>query len=302
MSRPSSRARTGPTSTPAISPVSIASLPQSVLACALAPLLTTADQLALSSVDKVTRRLVVTPPPWQDTVFTFFPPPATCTSSLPSLRDVVQLMQTLDGSFKLDGDGHMPAEWPLSFSTLLRLPSLCHLHVRGKLFGCWGERRPEPSPFITSLASLHHLTRITLFMSTYPPNSLDAIELRLLSTLPALASFTAQDVIFGDGNEETLAEFLVVSGEKQSSKKRKASEQNEKEGKQVVEAEEAETTERSSPSEQRKRNDLNLLKRWTPLLLFLHALAAKPASSTSLYLSAASSRLSWITCRCGRTS
>ena len=170
----------------------------------------------------------------------------------------------------------MPAEWPLSFSALLRLPSLRHLHVRGKLFGAWGDRRSPPFSLNTSLASMRHLTRISLFMSEYPPNSFDATELKLLATLPVLASLVMHHVIFGSGDEETLAEWLALRGDKQG-RKRNAREQNEKDGKEAVEAGEAEKTERNEPSHRRKEDDPNLLKRWSPLLLFLHALATKPS-------------------------
>ena len=75
-------------------------------------------------------------------------------------------------------------------------------------------------------------------------------DLKLLATLPSLVSFTAEYMDFEDGNEETLSEWLAVRCARQGFKRQRSEE---------------------------KLRVTTAMKRGSPLLLFLHALAVKPS-------------------------
>jgi len=254
---------------------SFATLPRTVFESTIAPLLTISNLLAFSSVDRATRQLVLTPQLWRSKLFTSFPFGASTVPSLPSWCDVVQVMDT-QRAF------HQPASLSASFDSLVRFPNLRHLYASHYFVAA-----SVPSSLLTSLAALRHLTRIELTSG----GSLDGADMRLLATLPALASFTAKGLCFGGGSAETLAEWLAVCGKKQGLKRKAEDDAEEEdmedaEGKEEVQDDEDEDEEEEKEeynynhdcdSAQEDPDDPSLPQRYSPLLLFLHALASKPS-------------------------
>ena len=249
----------------AASAASFAALPSSVFASAIAPLLGTADLLAFASTSHAMRRLVVSPAVWRHRVFKSFPslPSASSTSpsSLPSWCSVVQIVDTRRGK----GLSSVPHR-PFSFASLPLFPNLRHVYGLHAI-------PPEHVPDLTSLASLRHLTRVSLYMA----GCLEVWKLRLLVALPVLASFAAQYTSFEAGSAETLREWQAVRAGKPGAKRAvcdAAEEDQHDEQKEGAGSERVDREEDGRSSE--GAYDLSLAQRHSPLLLFLHALAAKP--------------------------
>lgn len=99
---------------------SLTLLPRAALESVIAPLLTTADLLALSSINRATRQLVLTPELWRNKVFKTFPPLSSSTPSLPAWCDVVQSVRT---------DYQEPFDPLLSLDSLYQFPNLRHLYL-----------------------------------------------------------------------------------------------------------------------------------------------------------------------------
>ena len=160
------------------------------------------------------RRLVVSPAVWRHRVFTSFPSlhSASSTSlvSLPSLWDVVQIADMRSDRMS----SRYRAPW--SFASLPLFPKLRQLYSQHT-----AERQPVLG--LTSLASLRHLTRISLHMTA----TLDVWKLQLLAALPVLVSFAAEHTSFEAGSEETLAEWQAVSASKRGTKRKDVAEEAE---------------------------------------------------------------------------
>jgi len=251
-------------------------LPRSVFGRAIAPFLTTVDLLALSSVDRATRQLVLTPELWRSKVFTSFPIVASSVSSLPSWCDVVQLV---------DLQRARADDAPASLDSLVRFPNLRRLYNLSPHFVPRDRHSTGLTSPLASLAGLRRLTRIT-----FNCGFLALEHLRLLSTLPVLASFGAQSIRFEAGNEETLTEWLAVSCKKKGTKRRlgkdeaKDESDEEREGKEEGQEDEGNDMEDGEEKETdvsgydtpEDPNDPSLPQRYSPRLLFFHALAIKP--------------------------
>ena len=241
-------------------------VPTGVFASVIAPLLATADLLAFASTSHAMRRLVVSPAVWRHRVFTSFPAlPSTSSlsspSSLPSWCSVVQIVDTRRGPRVSSVTGR-----PLSISALRSFSNLRHV------YGLYTAQH-EHVPDLTSLASLRHLTRVSLYMA----GCLEVWKLRLLVALPVLASFAAQYTSFEAGSAETLREWQAVRAGKPGAKRAvcdAAEEDQHDEQKEGAGSERVDREEDGRSSE--GAYDLSLAQRHSPLLLFLHALAAKP--------------------------
>ena len=234
-----------------------ASLHLDVFASVIAPLLKVNDLISAASTSKACRQLVLSPPVWRHRDFVQaspLNPPSS--ASLPSWCDVVQRLH-------MEGPRDHCTDWPLLFPSLHLFPNLCCLSIIDVREG----RQPYPFPSVTSLASLRYLTQVSLWWS----GQLAIGDLKLLSTLPALASFTVEVTSFETGSEETLREWLAVSAQKRG-KKRKAQEVEE-----VAEEEKVPLIGLHQPQRREEPTDPSLPQRHSPLLLFLHALAAKPS-------------------------
>ena len=256
----------------------IIALPDGLLINALAPLLATADLLALASSNRATRQLLLSPSLWRRKVFTSFPPLQPSSSpALPLWSEAVQLLQVDRHSRRTQALLDSLVSWPpsstdspWSFSSLLLFPNLRRVETKGGVLTSHGGR-PRPHspeefaiPAVGSLVSLSHLTRISLCMG----GQLSVRDLRLLSTLPALASFHAVHMTFATGSEETLEEWKAVSADgTKRGVKRKVS------GGEDLQAEHKEVDGEPEHDE----GDCSLLRLYSPILLFLHALAAKPS-------------------------
>ena len=235
-------------------------LPDAVLIRAMAPLLSTVDLLALATTSQATRQLLLSPSLWRHR-------PVSCyrtfarRSTLPSLRNVVHQL-------RVEGFEDVPRNWPWSFSTLLLFPHLRYLSTVHQALTAY---HPPLSCDVTSLVSLRHLTRLLFDQG----GQLAVRDLKLLATLPALASFTAEYMHFEDGDHDTLNEWLSVSSKRQGIK-RKASEEEEKDEDGKEEEEDEQNSDVDYESREDSTNSLSP-QRYSPLLLFLHALAAKPS-------------------------
>ena len=186
---------------------------------------------------------------WRNRWFTTTSPPlpSSCTS-LPSWGDVVQELE-------VEGPRGPLAEPPSLIPSLHLFPILRKVGVPYLGEGCPHILFPRTS----SLASMHHLTQVSLWNAA----QLGIEDLKLLSTLPALASFAVENVQFDKGNEETLREWLAVSAVHRGTKRK---------------AEEVEGAEEEKEPERRENpHGPSLPQRHSPLLLFLHALATKPS-------------------------
>ena len=233
------------------SSLGFASLPHSVFESAIAPLLSSADLLAFSSVSRAARQLVLSPALWRSKVFTSFPPLPSpiSTSSPPSWCDVVQVVHAHVTDYRKWRGSDVPAV-KLRVQSLIHFRNLRHVHTSATslqlmdtsgcgswlsraadmaswarsslsfvrfpscrcLYSMWfadprhthsasdgsdsdEESEPVLSRAVTSLASLRHLTRISLHRElpqrTGSREFLDNWALKLLATLPVLASFEA---------------------------------------------------------------------------------------------------------------
>ena len=145
----------------------------------------------------------------------------------------------------------MPSDWWLSFSSLPLFPNLRHVRASDNVFTDYGDRGPSPTPSVTSLTSLRHLSRLTLFMG----GKLRLEDLRLLSTLPMLASFEAMWMHWESGHEDSAAEWeaLKASKAQKQRNKRKALEKDEEEEEEEVKAEENDEDEDEGGTRQRSR-------------------------------------------------
>ena len=237
----------------------LASLHLSVFASALSPLLTFAELVATASTSRACRQLVLSPPVWRHRlVSSCLLPVLPSSTTHPPWTAVVQQLE-------VDNRGVECPEWPSPIPSLHLFPILRSVRM-DHLGHSPAVRQPYPFPPVTSLASLRHLTQVSLGSS----EPLDIGYLKLLASLPALSSFTARKMSFGPGNEETLREWLAVSATRRGTK-RKAEEGIE------VEEEKAPGIEANTHPAREDPSDLTLLQRHSPLLLFLHHLAAKPS-------------------------
>ena len=243
-----------------------ATLPSDVLE-SVASLLTVANCICLSSVDRATRRLLLSPHFWRQRVFIALPL-LTCATRFPAWCDVVQLVE-MRHSFE--------TQWrPHSLSCLLLYPRLHHfhtshfprhphsfMHIRRVL----NSAQNSVSPPVSSGASMRHLTRISL----HSGRALTVSELRLLTSLPVLASFAMEEMHFEEGNEETLAEWLEVSSKQQGTKRKVRDDEDADDSKTEVQQD----ARAGHPAASVGSSEPNLPLRYSSLLLFLHALAAK---------------------------
>ena len=258
------------------------------------------DLLSVASIDRATRRLLLSSPAvWRTKVFTSVAPPpsAPISAALPSWCLAVQLVKT----WGVQPGSGMPEGWSVEFAHLARYPNLRRIHATWPLtthYGGGGHKhdddsaRVSPSP---SLSSMRRLTRISLDDS----GALSVDDMRLLITLPVLASFAVRNTSFASGNESTLRQWqaLTASNESRRSAKRKAEllAENEQHGKRE-EGDEESTVEAKQHEEEtddedgepmgpeasmywgtEDPNDANLPLKHSALLLFLHALASKPS-------------------------
>ena len=241
-------------------------LPCELVQCALAPLLATADLLAAATVDRATRRLLLSPAIWRDHVFATLPATPSL-SSLPSWCEAVQRVGNLKRA----------SWWKVALSSFPRFPNLRVVHLNGS--------RPiqtTPSPVITSLASVHQLTRLSLSCVT-----LQAGDLRLLSTLPALASFAASHMPIPAGDEETERDWRALSARETPLCSQREAEEEEKDSIGETKGKDKESNKHDVESDEdvwfqdyrpdEDPNDPRLPQKHSPLLLFLHALALKPS-------------------------
>ena len=142
----------------------------------------TVDLLALASVNRATRQLLLIPSLWRECIFlgdvlqSQPRPHSSDARPVPSLSAVVQLLLTSIGRGT-----------PLEVESLVRFPNLRHV-----LLSRHGKAHSGLYSSVRSLDSLCHLTRVTLLHFA----ELRANELRLLSTLPALAAFAASHTSF----------------------------------------------------------------------------------------------------------
>ena len=215
---------------------SLGALPLSVFASVLAPLLDVDDLVAAASASKSCRQLVLSPPVWRYRRF--------IQSSLHHLPSSTTLpcwftvIQRLD----LEGPRDESPAWPSLIPSLHLFPHLRSVSVSHRGEG----HQPYPFPPVTSLASLRYLTQVSLWHA----GQFATEGLKLLSTLPALASFVTKGLTFKAGSDETLREWQAHVEEQSGTL----------------------LPPRADPN----HPDL-LLQRHSPLLLFLHALAAKPS-------------------------
>ena len=201
----------------------LARLPLSLLTSVLSPFLTTADLLAASSCSWDTRRLLLSPALWRHRVFRSFPPlpfpsASSLASGLPFWCDAVQEVST-DARSKRTFRHTEPALFPLCKLPLF--PHLRHVRAVGEVFTLHSDREPAPPcPALASLAGMRQLTRLSLRSG----GQLTVDDLRLLATLPALASFAVKQLRFPRGDERTLREWQTLTAQQMSSggKKRKA--------------------------------------------------------------------------------
>ena len=136
-------------------------LPDAVLTNGLAPLLVTADLLAVATTSRGMRRLFLSPPLWRCKVFSSLPPlPASSLSSLPSWCDAVQLVDAR-GFSQVSYGTEMPADWPWSLSSLTLLPNLRQLSTHHEVLTRRSGHLPSSAFAAASLASLRHPSRST---------------------------------------------------------------------------------------------------------------------------------------------
>ena len=257
-------------------------LPRGLFESAIAPLLATADLLAFSSASRAARQLVLVPSLWRNKEFASFPEFVSPASSLPSWCDVVQLVVTSGVRVVLPG---APPSAELPLRSLLHFPNLRRLSTSYHVFDNDEASNPLAAP-LTSLASLRHLTRISLHYH----GSLDDWALKLLSSLPVLASIEVVRSRFVAGSEETLAEWLAVSSRKDSRKRKMEQDGDGDEVKETadtkaeIDEDEVDDEEDAGVDFDRRLNggredpnDPTVPRRHSPLLLFLHALASKPS-------------------------
>ena len=243
------------------------SLPQSVTECALAPLFTTTDLIALSAASRATRELVLTLSLWRHHVFTRVPPIGRSVTGVPSWCDVVQLLDTR----RYQKYAGKPAACILSVASLVSLPSLRRLsstHFASSHLSRVStsvEANP-PARAAPSLSSMRYLTRIALCST----GTLDIGELRLLSTLPALVSFEAQFAQFEESSEETLTELLALTLKQQNTPRKPLTDDAN-----VSKVDEGGV--RAATEVDGDEDIVEEEERCSPLLLFLYALAAKPS-------------------------
>ena len=246
-------------STSTTPPLGFSGLPLSVFTSLIAPHLPITDLISAASTSRAGRRLVLSPSVWRHRLFRATALPVLPSStSLSSWCDVVQQLE-------IDSRGVECPEWPSPIPSLHLFPHLRSVRM-ADLDNSPG-RQPYRFPSVTSLASLRHLTRISLWWV----EQLDISDLKLLSTLPALASFTAVQMSCDGGTNETLREWLAVSAKKQGTECKADGVE------QVKEEEKAPLIRLHQPGWREDPNDASLSRRFSPLLLFLHTLAAKPS-------------------------
>ena len=299
-----------PTATTTVFDTSFATLFHIVPVSAICPFLHIADVLCLSSVDLSTRQLVLSSPTvWRTKVFKSFPlltssaSPTTSSfspassfpssSRLPSWCAVVQLVKA---DLAEGQQNSVLNEPPLTIASLLHYPNLRRVEAgRGVLTDYHGRKHSHsatitPAPF---LSSMRHLTRLSLHLG----GQLTMDDMRLLATLPVLASFVPSFIHFESGNEETLRQWQALTGNKQQlrSGKRKAEQLGEEEIEDgnELEVREEERDEKKEDEEQKDDeligpefdndgidedpNDPRVQQQYSAVMLFLHQLAAKPS-------------------------
>ena len=140
----------------------------------------------------------------------------------------------------------------VGLDSLVRFPNLRRLRLQRDCFPPLRFHFP-----VQSLSSLRQLTRVSVFSL-----QLSILEQRLLFSLPALASFTAQSVSLETASQETVQEWLTLRGERLDSAR--------------SESGRADLQAHPGASDANKVNiadNMHLIA----LLLFIHALAAKPS-------------------------
>ena len=286
-------------------------------ASAVCSFLSTADVLAVAAVDRATRLHVVSSPAvWRTRVFRAFPvPPASPTSSsstassssvaLPSWCSAVQVMEV-----DADASHHnkKPTDSLSSFASLAQYHNLRRVHAENCVFtkyATFDDDKPivkkrkstksSPIPPPPSLSSMRHLTRLSLTLG----GQISIEDMRLLATLPVLASFSMSHMDFEDGNKVTLKQWkALTSNKRQRIGKRKEEllggdrdetddgnvgqeqamdEKEEEDGGDEDDGDDEESPEFDEYEEQEDPNDPSLPQKYSALLLFLHALASKPA-------------------------
>ena len=200
-------------STTTSSPPTFASLPFSLLSSVLAPFLSTTDLLSVSSCSREVRRLLLSPPLWRHWLFSSFRPrtplPSSSNCPLPSWCDAVQLVDTDARPRRTTESRPQPV---LAFSLLSLFPNLRHVRLNRVTFSTNEPREPDPGRPITTLTSLRQLTRLSLNSG----GQLSADDLRLLVSLPALASFAVLHVGFQAGDERTMKDWLALTAQQRS--------------------------------------------------------------------------------------
>ena len=168
------------------------------------------DLLSLASVDRATRRrLLSSPAVWRARVFASVAPPSSApiSAALPSWCLAVQLVRT-EG---VETRKPIPEGWCVEFAHLARYPNLRRIHATWRLITHYGNAA-APITLSPSLSSMRHLTRISLDDS----GKLSVDDMRLLATLPVLASFAVRMTDFASGNEQTLRQWQALAASRQS--------------------------------------------------------------------------------------
>ena len=211
-------------------PPSCATLFHILPATIICKLLTITDVLTVSSVDQAARRqILASSAVWHARLFTAFPPfppsisNASSSSPLPWLCDVVQVIDTQWCS-SMTYDLNKPHDCPPSLYNLTFCPNLRHATLDTDLLPHIHQSsyHPVPTSLIIaspSLSSMRHLNRLSLYNG--PEISIN--NMRLLATLPLLASFAVKQMFFESGNEDTLRQWQALSGCKPQSTKKEES-------------------------------------------------------------------------------
>ena len=193
-----------------------------------------------------------------------------------------------------------PSDWPVSFADLVRYPNLRRVHTSNHVLtqygrGSRGDRDASSIAPCPNLSSMRHLTSVSLFMG----GEVSIEDMRLLATLPALASFSGSWMSFEHGSEDTLRQWqaLIVHRQRRTGKRKadqlaKGEGEDEEDGdweeaaeevvssgqKKDADGEDGEENEGAEDDEgEEDGDDPSQRQKYSALLLFLHALASKPS-------------------------
>ena len=292
----SSSSSPSPSSTHAsVTASSLATLFHVIPASVVCSFLCSADLLTVCSVDRATRRLILSSPAvWRDQVFTSFPPPAFSSlmpSSLSSPSPISLLQPICDVVQVVISEslwGGQPESCLPTFASIARCPHLRRVDTTYKPFSAQGACQHTASVLITPPLTLLPM-RYLICLSLFVVGEIRVVDMRLISTLPVLKSFGACRAKFESGSEDTLQQWQALTANKQGRGKRKADqlsgdglEQDMQENDEEMKEEEGQhlsslLQEQDASKEDANDPSLHRKLKHSALLLFLHALAAKPS-------------------------